>query len=318
MPKKADLVVKESNVIARARLYMPNKTKSVWDERIISLIVAKNRVDDTVFQTHSIGFKELADVKKLSTDQHREIKRSVRNLAQANFGIPKGQRGETFYPIFAMIDIDDDGNITAQINAVLKPHYLELKKRFALRELPEFRKLTGVYSQNLFRFLNSWCKTEIEIVVSLEELHGLLGTPPSFRKHFGIFRTNVLDVTHKEINDATSLEYDWEAVKEGKRKVVAVRFVFDVRAKRRAETIERIKELKNGMAKPGRSPEDEEIDRYQAESNSCYEKFYKRIGKPCAPRKRSKKCRYCVERGRMRHRLRKQAKETAQLTGSDQ
>ena len=41
-------VVKESNAIARAQLRP--QAESVWEERIISQIVAFNRVDDTEFQ----------------------------------------------------------------------------------------------------------------------------------------------------------------------------------------------------------------------------------------------------------------------------
>jgi plasmid replication initiation protein len=300
MPKKTNIIVKESNAIARARL-VTNK-KGVWDERIIALIVSKNRADDTVFQTHTVSVRELTNIKRLSTLQHREIKKSVQNLAQAVFAIPQGTRGKKFYPVFASIEIDDDGNIKAQINLILKAHYLELQKQFALRSLPEFQALTSIYSQQMFRFLNSW-KSEPERTVPLDELHAMLGTPPSFRKDFSLFRANVLKPAHREINASTSLEYDWEPVREGLRKTVAVRFVFDVRAKRLAEARERVRELK-GTAKHVRPPEDEELDRLQSESNACYEKFYVRLQKDCGPKKRSKRCQYCVERGRMSARLR--------------
>lgn len=300
MPKKADIVVKESNAIARARLHTVKK--GIWDERIIALIVSKNRVDDTSFQIQTINVKELTNQKRISTVQHREIKKSVKNLAQAIFEIPQGTRGAKFFPVFALIEIDDNGIINALTNSALTAHYLELKKQFTLRALPEFQALTSIYSQQLFRFLNSW-KSVPERVVPLDELHAMLDTPQSFRKDFKSLRKYVLEVAHREINTATSLEYDWEPVKEGLRKTVAVLFIFDVKARRRAETLERIQELKSGLGKPKRSRGDEEIGLYQSESNACYEKFYVRIGKPCAPRKRSKKCRYCVERGRMRARL---------------
>jgi plasmid replication initiation protein len=283
MPKKSDVVVKESNIIAKAKLY-PTPT-SVWDERIIALIVAKNRFDDTVFKTHVISIKELADKTKLSTLQHREIKKTVKRLAQSIFGIPKGTRGEDYYPIFSMIGIDDDGNIAAQINVVLRPHYLELEREFALRSLPEFRALASTYSQQLFRFLNSWKKLG-EKTVPIEELHNFLDTPPSFRKNFNAFKQYVLEVAHREITEEnkTSLKYEWEPIKAGLRKVTAIRFIF-----------RRVKALGNGKRE---MTEDEVIIELQSKSNQCFEKL-QRTNKDCAPRPRSKTCRYCLERGRM-------------------
>lgn len=307
MPKKVNNIVKESNEIARARL-MPN-TSSLWDERIIAAIAGRNRTDDLEFKEQIIDVKELSTPDGLSTSQYHEIKKAITRLTQSYFQLISHDGDFINYPIFAKIGLKK-GQVTGKFNPEMKEHYLELKRQFSMRSLPEFQALSSTYSQQLFRFLNSW-KSEPERIVPLDELHAMLNTPQSFRKNFKSLRTRVLEPAHREINVETSLEYDWEAVREGLRKVVAVRFIFDVRAKRRAEAIERIKELKNGMAKPGRSPEDEEIDRLQAASNACFEKFYIRLKKDCAPRKRSPRCRYCVERGRMKHRLRAQEKAAA-------
>jgi plasmid replication initiation protein len=302
MPKKTDIIVKESNALARARI--TPRTDTVWDERVISTIAAKNRQDDLDFREQTLDVKELTSTKTLSTRQHSEAKNAIRALAHKTFEVPMGRRGVVVYPIFAKLAIDDNGIITGKFNPELKEHYLELTRQFAMRALPEFQALMSIYSQQLFRFLNSW-KSEPEKTVPLDEFHAMLDTPQSFRKNFQALRTRVLEPAHREINASTSLEFDWEPVKEGLRKTVAVRFIFDVTAKCRAETIEQIKELKSGRAKPERSPEDEAIDLYQSESNACYEKFYFTLRKDCAPHKRSKKCQYCVERGRMRARLMK-------------
>jgi plasmid replication initiation protein len=231
MPKKTDIIVKESNTVARARILPP--ACSVWEERIIACLVAKNRQDDTAFAVHKISVGELAATARLSNDQHQKIRQAVKKLMQTGFEIPQQGRGVKFIPVFALIGIDDDGNIEAQINHLLKPHYLELDKQFALRSLPEFRALSSTYSQQLYRFLNSW-KSEPEKIVSLEELHALLDTPQSFRKDFKAFRTRVLEVAHREINASTSLEFDWEPVKQGLRKTIAVRFTFRNRRREQA------------------------------------------------------------------------------------
>ncbi|MDR1591488.1 MAG: hypothetical protein LBS16_01185, partial [Prevotellaceae bacterium] len=91
MPKKANQLVKESNNLARARI-MP-ATTTVWDERIISSIAARNRVEDTEFHEQTIDARTLAATEKLSTVQFQEVKRSVRALSHKTYEIPSGRRG---------------------------------------------------------------------------------------------------------------------------------------------------------------------------------------------------------------------------------
>ncbi|MDR3255890.1 MAG: replication initiation protein [Synergistaceae bacterium] len=298
MPKKVDIIVKESNEIARARV-VPQPT-SVWEERIISHIVAKNRMDDTAFARHRISVQELANEKRLSTVQYQEVKKAVARLGHTAVEIRTGKRGLGVIPIFAIIDIDDDGNIQAEINHTLKSHYLELDREFTLLSLPEFRALTSIYSQQLYRYLSSWSGVDEKIVL-LMELHILLDTPPSFRKDFRSFRKYVLEVAHREINDAAqrtpsdkTLEFEWEAIKEGQRKTVAVRFVFNIVKVRLQE-----KRATEAAARQERDKAEE----IRSAANSCYLSYYRQLKKECTPKKRSPRCKYCnSERGLMRFR----------------
>jgi plasmid replication initiation protein len=286
------------------------ETGSLWDERIIAAIAGRNRTDEIEFREHIVDVKELSTPDGLSTSQYREIKKAITRLTRSYFQVLRRNGNFMNYPIFAKIGLED-GSVTGKFNPDLKEHYLELRKQFAMRSLPEFQALSSTYSQKLYRYLNSW-RNEPETTVSLAELHETLATPPSFRKNFKSLRIRVLEVAHREINAETGLEFDWEPVKEGKRKVVAVRFIFDIRAARSAAR----KAALAVVIKPKRSPEDEEIDRLQAASNECFKKFYERIGKDCAPKKRSKRCQYCLERGRMGIRARVARQKELNLEGS--
>lgn len=257
MPKKlkklsTDHIVKESNELARARIMPPSTT--IWDERVIAAFAARNTCDETVFKEHKLDLRELLDTKELSTRQYNEAKNAIKKMAHKTFEIPYGQRGIEIYPIFATLKLNDDGVITGEFNPKLAPDYLELRRQFAERFLPDFQKLRSIYAQKLYRLLNSWHRTNMEIAIELSELHSLLGTPESFRKEFRNFRVNVLDVAHKEINATAQesasdkpLEFDWEPVKKGLRKVVAVRFIFDIHARKvAAKAGEVLDALRNG------------------------------------------------------------------------
>jgi plasmid replication initiation protein len=175
--------------------------------------------------------------------------------------------------------------ITARFNPDLKEHYLELRRQFSVRLLPEFKALTSTYSQRLYRYLNSW-KNSLDTTAELIFLHEILAVPPSFKKDFRQFRKFVLEPAHREILSQTGLVYAWEPVKRGQRKVVAIRFIFDIE--------------KTALATKSESQKQEEAEtvfELQRLSNQCFERL-KRLKHQCEPKK-SKKCDYCTTRGRM-------------------
>lgn len=283
--KEQNSIVKESNVIARAQLSPP--ADSVWSERIIAHVAAFNRINDTDFPDAAFMIGRLVDNrKKLSTRQYAEIYKATEKLAGTTFTIFESTRKYKIFTVFDYIAFDN-GMISARLNQSLKPHYLELKKQFTVRSLPEFRSLTSIYSQQIFRYLNS-LKALGETTRTIDELHQLTGAPPSITGNFAIFQRRVLNIAHREINAKTSLKFDWEPIKTG-RKVTAVKFVFGQSGVEKLEKTRHTGEKKT---------EKEILLELQTESIRCWEKHRER-GKTCKPRKSAKRCEYCTTRGKM-------------------
>lgn len=213
-------IIRETNDIARAQIVPV--ANSVWEERVIAQVTAFNRALDKEFPETAFMIGQLIRGQKTSATKYRKIELACEQLIRSYFKIKKGHNFE-LYPIFAFIKFQD-GIIEAQLNPSLKPYYLELKSLYSLRSLPEFCKLSSVYSQQIFRFLNSWSGLP-EATIPLKELHLLTTAPDSLKQNFKDFRKRVLEISHKEINEKTGLRYNWEAVKVG-RKVTAIRFIF--------------------------------------------------------------------------------------------
>lgn len=273
-------IVKESNAIARAQLRP--QAESVWEERIISQIVAFNRVDDTEFPETDFLLGRLFDGrKKISGREFLEIGKAVERLASTTYTIYHSRKKFEIYPIFARIAYDN-GIISACLNPKLKPYFLQLRREFSMRSLPEFRSLSSIYAQQIYRFLCSFRALE-ETEVEIERLHFTTTAPESLKADFRKFRTRVLEPAEKEINSKTSLKFRWEPIKQG-RKVVAVRFIFGggvtAEAGDRADV--------SG---------DEDLKKWQRLSNACFERHAK-AGTTCKPRG-GNKCTYCRTRGRM-------------------
>ena len=99
-------IVKESNAIARAQLRP--QAESVWEERIISQIVAFNRVDDTEFPETDFLLGRLFDGrKKISGREFLEIGKAVERLASTTYTIYHSRNKFEIYPIFARIAYDN-------------------------------------------------------------------------------------------------------------------------------------------------------------------------------------------------------------------
>ena len=277
-------IVKESNAIARAQLRP--QAESVWEERIISQIVAFNRMDDEEFPEADFMLGRLVDGrKKISGYVFQQIGKAVERLASTTYTIYHSRRKYDIFPIFARISYDN-GVISAKLNPELKPYFLQLRREFSMRSLPEFRSLSSIYSQQIYRFLCS-IRALDDTDVDIERLHFTTTAPESLKADFRKFRTRVLEPAEKEINSKTNLKFHWEPIRRG-RKVVAIRLIFDaVGAGVVAEASDRSDVY----------GENEELKKWQRLSNACYERHAK-ARTICKPRG-GHKCTYCRMRGRM-------------------
>ena len=213
-------IVKKSNAIARARWH----PGSVWEPRLVALVASKVRKDDEDFQTYRIPVAELAgeDDKNLDGKTYQDIKKALLRIVKATIYIQGEGRNFMAYPVFSKCGYEN-GCLVADFHPDLKPHFLSLKTHFTEFNLFEYLRLPSTYSQRLFEILKSW-SDKPEVVLSVAELHEILGTPESFRKNFAAFRRKVLEQAHKDIIKKTSLRYEWEPIKKG-RAVVDVRFL---------------------------------------------------------------------------------------------
>jgi len=214
-------IVKMSNALARGR-WLP---KSIYEPRLIAQVAARIHKDDQEFKTYEIPVTAILQGKvdgrtyKILADAADNLMGKVITVDTDN------KRGWIKYTIFSYCEYDaKNGCIRARFDPDLKPHYLNLKSNFAKYNLNEYMNLPSSYSQRIFEILKSW-DDKPEVIIPLAELYEMLKTPSSQKKTFGEFRRRVLEKAYKDIHKHTSLRFEWESIKTG-RKVTAIRFVF--------------------------------------------------------------------------------------------
>ena len=219
-------VVKKHNELVRSKINLSGKTAS----RILACLVACIRHDETQFKdAYTVPIKsylpddEGGKVYKLAREACRELASAT---VETEWPDPDNPGGDPIYhvmPFFTSIKYRK-GNVEAKFNKEMSGLLLQLRACFTQYNLMEYLTLPRIYSQKLFEILKSWSNAP-EVVLSVAELHRLLDTPASLRADFRNFRLRVLEKAQKDIQEKTSLRFEWEPVKAG-RSVEAIRFLF--------------------------------------------------------------------------------------------
>ncbi len=216
-------VVKKDNELVRGKINVAN----VIGSRILANLIACVRHDDTQFKdTYRVSVKDFLSAQ--GGENYARMRGICRELAKATAEIEEPDPDGGFpylhvYPFFSSITYRK-GIVEARFNYEMQPFLLDLRRCFTQYNLLEYLTLPSLYSQRLFEILKSWSNVP-EIVLSVDELHRLLDTPPSFRANFKAFRVRVIEKAHKDILAHTSLHFEWEPVKVG-RSVESIRFMF--------------------------------------------------------------------------------------------
>lgn len=219
-------VVKKHNELVRSKINLSGKTAS----RILACLVACIRHDETQFkETYTVPIKsylqddEGGKIYKLAREACKELASAT---VETEWPDPENPGGDPIFhvmPFFTSIKYRK-GNVEARFNKEMSGLLLQLRACFTQYNLMEYLTLPSLYSQKLFEILKSWSNAP-EVILSVADLHRLLDTPPSFRADFKAFRVRVIEKAHKDIQERTSLRFEWEPVKAG-RSVEAIRFLF--------------------------------------------------------------------------------------------
>lgn len=221
--RKLPLVVKKSNELIRAELSVENNALA---NKIFCTLI-RNLTEES-FPTVLIPTAQILTQETRGGMQLKSIKKAARVLMRATVdSIQYDNNGNEiafkYVNIFSSCSYEK-GLVTAKFNPEMKPHLLELKKRFTILNYFELIELPSFYSQRIYEILKSWEKPEGFVELGLEAFHDMISFPKEMREDFSFVRRKALEKAEKDINTRTELKYKWEPIKEG-RKVVGIRFI---------------------------------------------------------------------------------------------
>ena len=288
-------IVKAKNELFRSR----TKSTNVLAARIFmafASLVDEEDAQKGQYKKVSIPASSVLPENVVGGKRYQDISKAADVLLEQRLEQKLGKNGFTKYNLFSSISYLD-GVITGVIHRDLLPFFLTAKEQVGLYtrlNFEQYVKLPSSYSQKLFAFLSSW-KSNGTVEVQLDALHELLATPKTTQANFAEFRRRVLDKAHADIQAHTSLRYEWEPIKKGK-KVIGIRFTFQEKPLALPTETDRTKDiakLRKGMSKSMSSKTPEEGNtggQCMAIARPCFQEH----GGKCAEDSQSKEvCDYC-------------------------
>jgi plasmid replication initiation protein len=220
MIKKGKYIAVRPNELIEARYNL-----SVSQNDIMDMVLTKIADDNNyLYELNINDYKHL--YKTDTSNIYRNLEKATKGMEGTGFYLlsnnDKGVEKETFFVWFASIEyVKSEGKITFEIGTKLKALLLEMKKRIYYKiEYPI--NFTSIYSKRVYYYLKSFEDTGWRID-NLDILRKKLQCPKSYDK-YGLFRTYVLDMAMKEINNYSDISFEFQEIKVG-RKVNGIKFI---------------------------------------------------------------------------------------------
>ena len=124
--------------------------------------------------------------------------------------------------------IEEEATVELVFSPAIVPMITSLEKHFTSYQLEQVRELTSFYAIRLYELLIAW-RSVGKASFGLEALRGSLGIEPTAYQRIGNFKSRVLDIALKQINDKTDLTVQCHQQKL-RGKVAGFSFTFQLKS----------------------------------------------------------------------------------------
>jgi plasmid replication initiation protein len=222
--KKENLKVFQSNKFTESR-----QGFSLNEKRVMQFIIAKIKPTDRDFKEYVIPIVEIADMANIdSKNMYKEGKRLMSSML-GKFILLEDENSRKLkgFNYFHHLSYDD-GKISVRLHEFVHELFLQLKEdkiNFTAYELTEFMTLPSTYAQRIYELLKQYGRSKgRERTIKLSLLREMLDIEDNKYMRFGNFKSRVLDLSKKLIEEHTTLRFDYKTVCRRGRKVDSIRF----------------------------------------------------------------------------------------------
>ncbi|ASF47831.1 hypothetical protein CEK71_18140 [Methylovulum psychrotolerans] len=209
--KTENQLVRQSNKLLEAPLFKSTVQIKLFCKIIISI---SESPDEDVYW---FSIKQLLDEINSNEKNYKalkEIAESMKKTEDINILLDDGEVLATLFP---NIFIKKAGLIGFQVNNLLKPFIIELSNgNYTQFYFKNIARLKSSYSIRIYELLKQYEKIKSR-KISLNELRYFLMIESDKYHQYGHFKSKVILVAQKEIEEKTDIYFEFEEIKQGKK-----------------------------------------------------------------------------------------------------
>lgn len=214
------------NWVTKSNILIESTYKlSLQEQRILLIMASKVQPNDETLKTYRFRAKDFIEIvgNKKGTGFYSYLKEIVNGLQTKILTIREKGKQRNYNWVITSIYEENEGYITLQFHPSLKYLFLELKEKFTSYQLENVVRLNSVYSIRIYELLKQYERLR-KRELTLEELRHFLAIEPTKYKQYGHFKSKVLAVAQKEVNNKTDIHFEFVELKTG-RKVTSIEFI---------------------------------------------------------------------------------------------
>ena len=222
----SELITRKSLTVVKHNCLVDSAySMGVFEQRI--LLTCISRIDSTksidenrVFTIFVDDILDLVDISKDSA--YQKLKNACETLAMNRTTVELP--GETIKMnwMSTVRYVEGKGMAELRFTPEIVPFLTQIKQNFTQYKLDSVSKFKSSYSFRLYELINRWGGKEYVVTVLWLRERLLLTDKYDRMVHF---KTNVIDIAVKEINETSNINVRYEQIKRG-RNIVAFRFIY--------------------------------------------------------------------------------------------
>jgi len=226
--KECYLTSKNLEVYQANKFIESRQTYSVNEKRLLSTLISFVKPTDEEFMEYELSIKDWAKTLGVSPKGLYQVADEITTGLMMKIVAIKDPYSLTFDK-FHVLDRAkySEGVLMLKINKDMNDIFLQLRatKNFTHYELAEFVTLTSTHAQRIYELMKQYQHSKNrERTIELTELREMLGLDEKKYKLFSDFRKKVLDIAKKQIEEHTTLRYEWQGITKRGRKIHSIKF----------------------------------------------------------------------------------------------
>lgn len=229
LKKREYMVVKGNELIQQNRFEL-----SLSEQKTVAFICSMIKPIDPKDSARGVPFQleyefnirdycKVCGVDYAGGKNYKDIKATLKHLSDRSMWLDDGE-SETLVRWLSYVKVNKKSEkVLIEVDRTIAPFLFDLKEKFTQYQLYNILAMKSAFSVRIYELMKSYAFQKSK-TFELDELKRLLGVENvKSYKDFSLFRTKVLQIAEREINELTDINISFEAITKG-RKVVKIKF----------------------------------------------------------------------------------------------